>query len=156
MVLQDQWWSCRTSDGPAGAVMLLQHQQGQGLPQNQRTPTKKAIIRQKNQPGKPKPSSSGLPAQKKHSRTGNLFLTMEVHIPPNPASLAYFGPDFRPWCFKNTPGGHRGHQRSKNTKNDKDFGVQKGVPNPNPGFVRQMSGMALGSFLAYWGIIWGP
>ena len=44
MVLQHQWWCCNTSDGPARAVMLLQQQQGQGLPQNQRTPTKKAII----------------------------------------------------------------------------------------------------------------
>ena len=43
-------WSCSTSDGPAAPVRTRdaaagrgREQQGQGLPQNQRTPTKKVI-----------------------------------------------------------------------------------------------------------------
>ena len=67
---------------------------------------------------------------RKTPKTGNLFLTMEVHIPPNPTSPPHKGPDFRPGCQENTPGGLMGHQRAKNPKNVQDFGVQKNGSKP--------------------------
>ena len=51
---------------------------------------------------------------KNHPKTGNLFVTMEVHIAPNQQSPAGPGPDFRPGCQENTPGGHVGHQNPQN------------------------------------------
>ena len=38
----------------------------------------------------------------------------------------------------------------------KVLGSKKWAQNQNPGFFLEMSGMSMGSFLAYWGIIWGP
>ena len=67
-----------------------------------------------------------------------------------------FGPD-----VNNILPGARWATRGPKIKNmfeilDVDLGSKKWVRNPNPGFFLEMSGMALGSVLAYWGIIWGP
>ena len=91
---------------------------------------------------------------KNHLKTGNLFLTMEVHMAPNPASPAHFGPDFRPGCQENTPGGRGATRWPDLQKNVQDFGVQKLGPKPKsrifPGNVRNVHGIIfslLGNYL---------
>ena len=91
---------------------------------------------------------------KKHPKTGNLFVPMEVHMASNPASPACPGPDFRPGYQKNTPRGLMGHQRATNQKNVRDFGVQKMGPKPKSGIfsgnVRNVHGIIfslLGNYL---------